>query len=414
MTTALLGKGQSVQRLDAAINLVSSLLDSEWAYTDSQDALRRIYDALIDARTDVAELDDDADAELVRQYGVQALQSVSELTSFVGFILRSADTRNSFEIYSPIKEMGAALLGSQIKLIVGSEWNYNPFIYPIPSSVLSEFILVGLPASEAQNSLLLPVAGHELGHAVWRRTTISRLLSPVISRKIEEEFVSRWDDVREHFPPELSANDISTDLVSKGITSKSKQFALRQCEEVFCDLIGFWIFGDAFLSAFAYLLSPDTSRRSSDYYPSNKVRAQHLAKAGVLWGSEKASQLPEVFSEPETCKDIFVVIAQDVTKKMVHSLAEEVEKICSNTTLVRPTNEGTASAEKQLRNLSPTHGQQTPAEILNAAWRVRAELHDWVVPGVATDRKLSILNDLVLKSFEVREWNIRGAISSHA
>ncbi len=155
MTTASLAKDLSKQRLDSAISLVTGLLDTDWAYSDASDALGEIRSALAETRKDLNNLDDDADPKLLYQYRLAALRIVSELTGFVGFILRSSDVRNSFEIYHPIKEIGASLLGSQIKLIIGSEWNYNPFIYPIPSSALSDFILVGLPASEAQNVLLL-------------------------------------------------------------------------------------------------------------------------------------------------------------------------------------------------------------------------------------------------------------------
>jgi hypothetical protein len=407
MTTALLGKTLSAQRLDSALYLVAGLLDTEWAYSDAHDALKRIHDGLHEIRRDLSELDDDADADVVRHYGLQALRTVAELTSFVGFILRSSDTRNSFEIYSPIKEIGSALLGSDIKLIVGSEWNYNPFIYPLPTSVLSDFILVGLPASEAQNSLLLPVAGHELGHAIWRRTDIQRRMAPLITGKVIDEFSSRWADVKSLFPLDLTPDRLANDLIALEIMGKSIQYALRQCEEVFCDLFGFWVFGDAFLSAFAYLLSPDTSRRVSEFYPANKTRAHHLAKAGVSWGSEKAGEIAGYFMEPDATKDEFAKIAQEVTKKMVPILSKEVDKLCSATTLNRPTKDGIAAAEAQLRALSPTNGLQTPAEILNAAWSIRADLHSWDVPGVEIERKFSILNDLVLKSFEVREWNGR-------
>jgi hypothetical protein len=111
--------------------------------------------------------------------------------------------------------------------------------------------------------------------------------------------------------------------------------------------------------------------------------------------------------EPDATKDEFAKIAQEVTKKMVPILSKEVDKLCSATTLNRPTKDGIAAAEAQLRALSPTNGLQTPAEILNAAWSIRADLHSWDVPGVEIERKFSILNDLVLKSFEVREWNGR-------
>ncbi len=414
MTTASLAKELSQQRLDSAINLVTGLLDTDWAYGDASDALGKICGALKETRDDLADLDDEADPNLLHQYRLAALRTVAELTGFVGFILRSSDVRNSFEIYHPIKEIGAALLGDNIKLIIGSEWNYNPFIYPLPSTVLSDFILVGLPASEAQNVLLLPVAGHELGHAVWRRTPILRQIRPIIGKQVISEFSSRWDEVKEHFPPGMTPENIETDLLSLEVVGKTSEIALRQCEEVFCDLLGFWIFGDAFLHAFEYLLSPDTGRRVSEFYPPNKIRAQHLAKAGVSWGSKYASQLHKGFVEPDSPKDYSSRIAQNVTRDMISRLATDIEKLCSDKGIKRASELGIETAEGQLREVSPAHSGQTTAETLIAAWNIRRRFDSWHVPGVSGDRKLAILNDLVLKSFEVGEWVTRTEKLKHA
>ncbi len=414
MTTALLAKDLSQQRLDSAINLVTGLLDTDWAYGDASDALQNICSALVETRDDLIALDDEADPKLLHQYRLSALRTVSELTGFVGFILRSSDVRNSFEIYHPIKDIGSVLLGNQIKLIIGSEWNYNPFIYPLPSSILANFILVGLPASEAQNVLLLPVAGHELGHAVWRRTTILRKINPIIGKQVVREFSARWKDVKDNFPPNMTPDKIETDLISLEVIGKTSEIALRQCEEIFCDLLGFWIFGDAFLHAFEYLLSPDTGRRVSEFYPPNKIRAQHLARAGVSWGSAYASNLANGFTEPDLSKDYSGRIAQNVTRDLVPLLASEVENLCSSKGLLRPTEVGIKAAEAQLRDVSPVYSGQTAAEALIAAWNIRLNFDSWDVPGVSADRKLSILNDLVLKGFEVGEWIVRGEKLKHA
>ncbi|MCZ7930342.1 hypothetical protein [Agrobacterium pusense] len=414
MTTASLAKELSQQRLESAINLVTGLLDTDWAYGDASDALRSICAELVETRDDLVALDDDADPKLLNQYRLASLRTVAELTGFVGFIIRSSDVRNSFEIYHPIKVVGSALLGDKIKLIIGSEWNYNPFIYPLPSTVLLDFILVGLPASEAQNVLLLPVAGHELGHAVWRRTPILLQMTSVIRKKVTAEFSRKWKDVKEHFPPGMTPENIETDLIALEVLRKTTEIALRQCEEVFCDLLGFWIFGDAFLHAFEYLLSPDTSRRVSEFYPPNKIRAQHLAKAGVSWGSKYAPELSSVFVEPEQPKDYSARIAQEVTKDMVSLLTKEVEDLCASKGLSRPTDKGIKAAENQFRAISPAFTGQTAAEALVAAWNIRLDLNDWHVPGVVGDRKLSILNDLVLKSFEVGEWITREETLKHA
>ncbi|QFI68364.1 hypothetical protein [Sinorhizobium alkalisoli] len=403
MTTVSLAKEFSVQRLQAAVQLVTGLLDTDWAYPDSAGALRLIQVALQEQLNEILDLDDDTDEKIIRRYGIEAQATVSDLMGFIGFIVRSSDVRNSFEIYAPIKEISSALLGDDLKIVVGSEWSYNPFVYPLPPSRLENYIFVGLPASEAQNALLVPVAGHELGHAVWRRTTVRSNLVSKIAAAVIEEFRKRWSDVKTLFASGVTPETIDTDLMALEVWGRSNSFAQRQCEEIFCDLLGLWIFGDAFLAAFEYILSPDSGRRTSEYYPPNKVRARHLARAAADWDFTSRGSLPEAFSEPDAPRDTIAAIAQDVTQMMVPDIQRVVEKLCSDCGLVRPSEEGVNQATERLRKISPT-GKQTPAEILVAAWAIRDDLDRWSLPGVKPERKLPILNDLVLKSFEVHEW----------
>ena len=54
----------------------------------------------------------------------------------------------------------------ETRLILSSEWDYSPFMYDQITD-LPSFVFIGLPACESANPLLLPLAGHELGHSVW-------------------------------------------------------------------------------------------------------------------------------------------------------------------------------------------------------------------------------------------------------
>jgi hypothetical protein len=91
------------------------------------------------------------------------------LKRFLGLLLRSSNLRNAFEIYFPIKILSTELLEHNTCVVLSSEWEFSPFIYPVALDELPEFVFIGIPASECHNPLILPLAGHELGHVVWRR-----------------------------------------------------------------------------------------------------------------------------------------------------------------------------------------------------------------------------------------------------
>ena len=403
MTTAILDRELSWQRLEFARRLAQSLLDTDWPYEDAHDALSKLTNSLGALVEQINELDDDASESLVRQYGLEARSKVSELTGFIGFIVRSSDVRNSFESYAPIREVGAKLLGEDLRLIMGSEWTYNPFTYPIPATELAEFVLVGLPASEAQNALLLPVAGHELGHALWLRRRGTLQVSAKIFNLTIEKFKSRWDDVKDFFPPGITKDDIEGDLQAREVWSKTNNYALRQCEEVFCDFVGYWIYGESYIHAFSYILSPDSGMRYSSFYPSNRDRAQYLAKTAVSWGGEAATKLSERFQPPDA-SDLYTTLAVEITTELVKDISGMVEKICKDQAVPRPEEEGISRARQSLLRISPADMRSTAAEVLCAAWDIRRDLSAWKVNGIEDARKIGILNDLVLKSFEVREW----------
>jgi hypothetical protein len=86
----------------------------------------------------------------------------------LGVILRSTNTRNSFEIYDPVLRLAKRLIHIDTVLILSSEWDFVPFATPSVFAGVRNCVVVGLPVMEAANALVIPLAGHERGHAVWR------------------------------------------------------------------------------------------------------------------------------------------------------------------------------------------------------------------------------------------------------
>jgi hypothetical protein len=179
--------------------------------------LERIREWFDNSLDELISLDNGAKKEVVNSHCKDARSRISQYMGFVGFILRSSNVRNAFEIYEPLRRLGKQLLGDDLRIVIGSEWNYVPFIYPIPAKLLADYILVGLPASEGQNALLVPIAGHEFVHAVWRRTPLQRTFSKMIEKEIVSRVQINWPNYNEHFPNNFAPEKVGGDLEARSI-----------------------------------------------------------------------------------------------------------------------------------------------------------------------------------------------------
>ena len=55
---------------------------------------------------------------------------IVRVTYIVGMITRSTSVRNAFELYVPFLDLCKALVGSDARLLISSEWQYVPFTHP--------------------------------------------------------------------------------------------------------------------------------------------------------------------------------------------------------------------------------------------------------------------------------------------
>jgi len=106
--------------------------------------------------------DADAVSSVANNINVKILQ----VLPILGFILRSTNVRNAFELIEPLQVPADATMQGKPRLILSSEWDYIPFAYPQSLEDLKSYVLIGLPASEAASALLVPIAGHELGRVL--------------------------------------------------------------------------------------------------------------------------------------------------------------------------------------------------------------------------------------------------------
>ncbi len=124
-------------------------------------------------------------------------RDIARFHRVLGMILRSTNPRNSFEIFDPLLRIAKDLLGEDTMLILSSEWEFSPFADPSVITELQNYVFVGLPVSEAGNSLILPLAGHELGHSVWRKKEIARKLRNDMQILIADQLSELKSGVRE-------------------------------------------------------------------------------------------------------------------------------------------------------------------------------------------------------------------------
>ena len=171
----------------AQIEVVSG---SEYPYPDSRTAVNELR-SLIDRMTRRLDGFSQYPPNIQNSLLKQSNYLIVIVTELLGFIVRSTSTRNLFELYYPFKEIAKQFVGKNVRLILSSDWQYSPFTYPYGLDKLPTFILIGLPASESDNALIFPTAGHELGHNKWRANESGKLLSPDLEEFVYQAYEAR-------------------------------------------------------------------------------------------------------------------------------------------------------------------------------------------------------------------------------
>ena len=404
--------------------MVERLLDGEHPHDDSRIALTKLKDVYKADRERLLSLDEAAKDDTVLEHCRHANVNLVRLKKFVGFLLRSTNIRNAFELYFPIRLLATEVLGKAAPVVLGSEWEFSPYTYPAALDELPDFIFIGIPASECQNPLILPLAGHELGHVVWRRQGGQAEFDPKILACVIELYRANWDEFRKHFniADDVSPDELATDLFLQRIWSKSYQLARTQLEELFCDSLGVYLFGQSFLHSFRYLLSPNLGQFRALGYPRISVRAQFMLDYAESVGVANIEGFVQAFDDadqPLTSGDAFIVkIADGVVERMHKELSPLVEKYKGTAKKFSGGQKEERGAIACLRSLVPPASVDSIAAIVNAAWGIRLELDGWRILEHVTDEfarrsaKQRILTDLVLKTFEIYEYSKR--VGKHA
>lgn len=418
MSSDSLDKHFCIQKVDSAISMVERLMDGDYPHRDSKKALERILAVYQKDRDLLYSIDASIGHDTILEHCRRVNFNLVRFKAFLGLLLRSSNIRNAFELYFPIKILSLDLLEQPTAVVLSSEWSFSPYTYPVALAELPEFIFIGIPASESQNPLIIPLAGHELGHVVWRRKSAKKEFDTTIRTEVVRLYKQNWDRVRKRFDqcPD-NPEKLETDLFLLRIWGESYKLAQRQLEEVFCDFVGLYIFGQSFLHSFRYLISPSLGYNRSSNYPPLRERAKYMMDYGKSLRLKEIPEYANSFSEQKTALapgEAFILeMADEATKNLHAQLPRVVEKYRGKVECFSAGIKDEAGAKQSLLNCVPAASTKSMTAVVNAAWDIRMNVDDWNILGDIEDEtkrqkeKLRVLRDLVLKSYEVYEFRKR-------
>jgi len=402
----------SKQKLNNVGRTMENLLEGDFPLSSGKTALQRLAKvfAELGRKLDRARNlnDDSSEKQIAALINVKTIQ----VLPILGFILRSTNVRNSFELLDPLQVIANAILQGNPQLLLSSEWDYVPFAYPQSLEDLKSFVLIGMPASETSNALLVPLAGHELGHAVWRNRGLGGGAHTTLQYRCEELFRTpkNMEDFSKYFP-EYKPNDIVGKEFLPESIAVAVEDAVLQAEELFCDMFAYSLFGQSYVHAFTYILAPGLGRMSGTKYPSHKTRIDVLRK---IAGAE-GDTLPDVktlkFSEEvprSNPRERFILrMTETSVAEITDGLWTLVSDLIAKGKITRPNNALANKHLKEFRLGIPASAPNSLGDIINAGWMLYRELQS---DGTAKDimtRRVADLNEMILKTVEVLEFRRR-------
>lgn len=409
------------QKLRSVLEQVKQLQLSEFPYDEPKAALALLTTMYEADLARLSSMDRTTDIQIRQQACAHANARISRYYTVLGFILRSTNVRNAFEIYDPLLQICRTIYGKEAKLIVSSEWGFSPFTYPAVTDDLPHLMFIGLPSTEASNSLIIPLAGHELGHSIWRkkkgRSGALANLDKALQKCLVDAYTANWTTFQTTFNVRHTSSDLLTDLFLRSIWTQSYKLATRQVEEIFCDILGLRMFGEGFLYSFLYLISPNIGDRAP-HYPALAARIGVLLQACKAFSTIPPDDFQSYFFDPPkrlSSGDEFVLRMADLASHaMTSELIEAVRRLIEEVSLQVPSDAERDRIVKQFCALSPASATKTLADIVNAGWKVRLDWDFWSKFNFDDQARLDILNDLVFKTMEVMEFETKTKATANA
>lgn len=388
---------------------IDALLDGDFPISSGRKALQKLREVFEEQEKKLDRAKKLSDAKTTSQIANIINVKSYQTLPILGFILRSTNVRNAFEILDPLQHIADSVLQGRPQLLLSCEWDYVPFAYPQSLEDLRSFVLIGLPASEAATALLVPLAGHELGHAVWRNRGIGGSAHATLQARCEILFQQNMPEFKKHFP-EYDPTDIVYKEILPETIAEAVEIAVFQAEELFCDLFAYAVFGESYLYSFAYILAPGSGRSRTTMYPSYKTRMSVLkdvaAKEGVtLPGIDALDFIDEVARLIP--RDRFVArMAEQSVSEVTDGLWQNVSTLISTGKVPRPNSTFTQRHLREFRVGIPAHQPVCLGDIINAGWAYYREIQTLKSQDEIA-AKTDYLNEMVLKTIEVLEFRRR-------
>ena len=393
-------------KLDAVRREIKSLFRDEFPQSDSSDALHKIEGVFIDIEKKFSLVDENSDPSVISALCSEVSKNLAINLPHLGFIRRSTNVRNAFEFYGPLVLLARKLLGEDIGLLLSSEWRFSPFTYPPNYPPLSDFVLIGLPASESSNAFVLPMCGHELGHHVWRRSPLLQSYQSKILDDTKVEILRRWDEFQNHNPG-TTKKQIESDIFTQLRWRPAADWAMRQCEEVFCDFVGLRIFSESYLHSFQYILAPYLGGNRDPKYPSNLDRVSYLDHAAGVFGTTVPIEYATNFgNDPirlSESDEFLLSVSDSIVSGLVEGLAVEANQKCDDQDIPKSSVDGTNTVYEEIKLAVPPQNVLSLADLINGGWKAFLDTTLWAGQPDLQSRRSAALNEILLKSLEVME-----------
>src|SRR4029077_15947062 len=364
------------RQVTAFLNEIERLKDSEFPYSHSRVALLEVARVFSNHLNYLNRITSSNDSKVVRRACDSAVDGIVYYLPLLGFILRSTNVRNAFEIYGPLLQLAQQILGPLTKLIISSEWKYSPFMY-FGVKHLPDFVFIGLPAPESANPFLVPLAGHELGHSVWTQHIVNDIaVYSGYTQQVKQTILSAIQASPAEYStvfPDIDLTKIDTDLIAWETWQPAFHWALSQAEECFCDFIALRLVGESYLHALAYILSPMHSGRRPLEYPNTKNRIDYLKRAAGKFAVKLPTYYVRVFEDlapPSDARQLYLVrLADNTAAALLEALITKSDEICTAAGVPVSNPNKIEEIFAAFRLVTPATGAQSLAEILNAAWK---------------------------------------------
>ena len=404
----------SRNRVLAFLQEIARLKECEFPYPHSQEALREVERQFEKLLHQLEQFTPENNTAVVNQQCAISVQRLNACVPLLGFVLRSTNVRNAFEVYGPLLRLCRSILEpdvptahSKTRLLLSSEWIYSPFVFrEFPE--LPNFVLIGLPAQESGNPFLIPLAGHELGHSYWAKYLDSLSMEQSALRAILPIIILRMEEYASIFKlGKIAPDELQTNIFSMQSLEPMLRLLRRQAEESFCDYMGLRIFGASYLNAFAYIASPGTGGLRPPYYPNIRTRAANLAEAASVYDINCRSDFLELFEDSDLPKlteaeSFRLSVADEALKVMTSDLINKAAEAVEKAKVVKASDDETNRIYERFKSVVPADNAATLSDILNASWMAFEDQGLWKESPIY-ENKNTVLKELTLKNIEIFE-----------